>query len=78
MFVIQVRGLLFGKIIVEACSSDANDVPRAERYLTAIDSAIRKVQRADGKREAKADPQHKARRRGFKRVMAGKSAKRSA
>jgi hypothetical protein len=47
-------------------------------YTRVVVEALRKHIRRRAKLEARRDAQHKARRRGFKRVMAGKTAKASA
>jgi hypothetical protein len=62
MFVITVRDSAMGTLSAQAYASDAAGVSYAERVLTAVDSALARLSRAEGKRAARKDPARKAKR----------------
>ena len=70
--VITVRDTPLGGLVVQAQAEDALGVAAAERVLTAIHSALARLAKAEGKRAARNDPQRKAKRKKWKKLMSAK------
>jgi hypothetical protein len=74
MFVITVRDeAIAGKMTVVAQAEDAASVAKAERVLTAIHSALARLAKAEGRRDARSDPDRKTRRKAWKKFIARKT-----
>ena len=69
MFVVTVKSSPLGDLILGAYASDAVEVAAADRVLKAVEQALARLSKSEGKAAARKDPARKAKRKAYKKLM---------